>query len=137
MSGPFFVGAGVAVGCWVLRAGVQLAPKVAPNMPKMPSMGAAAPNWNAAAAAAQKLYQDAISRVAGAHPGGFEKAMTRREAGLILGVKESAQKDELKMAHRNMMLLNHPDKGGSPFIASKINEALEALSNRAKRSSAF
>jgi len=36
-----------------------------------------------------------------------------------------------------MMILNHPDKGGSPFIATKINEALDQLSNRAKRSSAF
>lgn len=36
-----------------------------------------------------------------------------------------------------MMLLNHPDKGGSPFVASKINEALEALSSRSRRSSAF
>jgi len=36
-----------------------------------------------------------------------------------------------------MMLLNHPDRGGSPFVASKINEALDMLSNRAKRSSAF
>jgi DnaJ family protein C protein 19 len=46
-------------------------------------------------------------------------------------------KPELKDAHRKMMLLNHPDKGGSPFIASKINEALDSLSNRVKRSSAF
>lgn len=85
---PFFTGCAVAVGCWTLRAGLLAAKHVkAPPMPNMPNMGAAAPNWSAAAAAAQKLYQDAASRVVGGHPGGFEKVMTRREAALILGVK--------------------------------------------------
>ncbi|KAG8463543.1 hypothetical protein KFE25_003816 [Diacronema lutheri] len=135
MASAFLVGCGVAAGCWTLRAGLLAAKHV--KAPAMPNLGAAAPNMEAAAAAAQKLFQDATSRVAGGHPGGFEKTMTRREAAMILGVKESVQKTELKEAHRKMMLLNHPDKGGSPFIATKINEALEALSNRSRRSSAF
>lgn len=85
---PFFAGCAVAAGCWTLRAGLLAAKHVkAPPMPNMPNLGAAAPNWGAAAAAAQKLYQDAASRVVGGHPGGFEKAMTRREAAMILGVK--------------------------------------------------
>ncbi|KAH6569421.1 hypothetical protein BASA50_000671 [Batrachochytrium salamandrivorans] len=59
--------------------------------------------------------------------GGFESKMSRREAALLLGVKESAPKDKLKQAHRAIMLLNHPDRGGSPYLASKINEAKEML----------
>ncbi|KAI8927455.1 hypothetical protein BC831DRAFT_452417 [Entophlyctis helioformis] len=59
--------------------------------------------------------------------GGFEPTMSRREAALILGVTESVSKDKLKAAHRNIMLLNHPDRGGSPLLASKINEAKELL----------
>nr|KAJ3418279.1 mitochondrial import inner membrane translocase subunit TIM14 [Polyrhizophydium stewartii] len=59
--------------------------------------------------------------------GGFEAKMSRREAALILGIKENAPKDKLKQAHRTIMLLNHPDRGGSPYLATKINEAKELL----------
>lgn len=32
-------------------------------------------------------------------------------------------KAKVKEAHRRMMIANHPDRGGAPFLASKINEA--------------
>lgn len=34
---------------------------------------------------------------------------------------------KLKEAHRKIMIINHPDRGGSPFVASKINEAKDVL----------
>ena len=33
----------------------------------------------------------------------------------------------LKSTHRKIMLANHPDKGGSPYVATKINEAKDWL----------
>ena len=53
--------------------------------------------------------------------------MTRREASLILGVREFAKPEQVKDAHRRIMIANHPDRGGSPYLAMKINEAKSLL----------
>ncbi|NXI41079.1 DJC15 protein, partial [Galbula dea] len=45
------------------------------------------------------------------YKGGFEQKMSKREAGLILGVSPSAGKAQIRTAHRRIMILNHPDKG--------------------------
>lgn len=56
--------------------------------------------------------------------GGFQGKMDKKEAAEILGLRETAlTKAKVKDAHRRMMIANHPDRGGSPFLASKINEA--------------
>ncbi|KAM0749794.1 hypothetical protein T439DRAFT_326685 [Meredithblackwellia eburnea MCA 4105] len=60
--------------------------------------------------------------------GGFQAKMDRKEAAEILGLKEShLTKLKLKDAHRRIMLANHPDRGGSPYIASKVNEAKDLI----------
>ena len=61
------------------------------------------------------------------YEGGFEEEMTRREAALILGVRESSTPKRIKEAHRKLLVLNHPDTGGSTYMAGKINEAKELL----------
>ncbi|KAE9412356.1 hypothetical protein Angca_002944, partial [Angiostrongylus cantonensis] len=61
------------------------------------------------------------------HRGGFEPKMTRREAAMILGIPATANPTRIKEAHRRIMIVNHPDRGGSPYIASKINEAKDLL----------
>ena len=53
--------------------------------------------------------------------------MTKREAALILGIRESATVDRIKEAYRKLLPLNHPDRGGSAYIATKINEAKDLL----------
>jgi len=71
--------------------------------------------------------------------------MSKREAALILSIRESCTKDEIRESHRRLMMLNHPDLGiyhfiylykifigGSSYIASKINEAKEMLSLTAR-----
>lgn len=61
------------------------------------------------------------------YDGGFEEKMSKREAALILGVRESASVERIKEAHRRVMLLNHPDKGGSAYLTAKVNEAKDLL----------
>nr|XP_009797012.1 PREDICTED: mitochondrial import inner membrane translocase subunit TIM14-3-like isoform X1 [Nicotiana sylvestris] len=74
----------------------------------------------------------AAPRVRRFYHGGFEQVMTRREAALILGVRESAVLEKIKEAHRRVMVANHPDAGGSHYIASKINEAKDILLGKTK-----
>lgn len=67
------------------------------------------------------------------YKGGFEPKMTRKEAALILELNErtigrgDAAREKIRKNHRKLMLLNHPDRGGSPYLATKVNEAKEML----------
>jgi DnaJ family protein C protein 19 len=78
------------------------------------------------------------ARITGGSPfvhyyqGGFENStkMSRREASLILGVRDGASKDTVTEAHRRIMISNHPDRGGSPYLATKINEAKATLDSK-------
>jgi DnaJ domain len=54
-------------------------------------------------------------------------AMTRDEAFAVLGLKQNATTQEIKDAHRRLMKDFHPDRGGSDYIAAKINQAKDIL----------
>jgi DnaJ family protein C protein 19 len=87
---------------------------------------------------AWQAFKVAPPRLRQFYKGGFQSEMNRREAAQILGVRESAAEDRIKDAHRKLMIANHPDAGGSSFIAAKVNEAKDMLLGKSRRAgSAF
>ena len=61
------------------------------------------------------------------YKGGFEEKMTKTEAYRILGISSMAPQKAVSAQHKRIMLLNHPDRGGSPYLAAKINEAKDTI----------
>ncbi|RZC76493.1 hypothetical protein C5167_000587 [Papaver somniferum] len=112
MATPFIAGLTVAAAALAGRYGVQA--------------------WHAF------KTRPATARMRKFYDGGFQPTMTKREAALILGLRESAPPDKVKEAHRKVMVANHPDSGGSHYLASKINEAKDMMLGKTKNNgSAF
>lgn len=54
-------------------------------------------------------------------------SMGRAEALAILGLSEPTTPEAIKDAHRRLMQRMHPDRGGSDYLAAKINQAKDIL----------
>ncbi|CAH1168242.1 unnamed protein product [Phyllotreta striolata] len=119
MNGIILAGLGLAAVGYVGRYALRQMPNAAKNFNEALKN---LPKFDAASVANSKYYK-----------GGFDAKMNRREAALILGISPSANKAKVKDAFKKVMAVNHPDRGGSPYIASKINEAKDFLEKHSRQ----
>lgn len=56
-----------------------------------------------------------------------KQKMLIEEAAAVLGVDKDASADEITAAFRKLISQIHPDKGGTDYLAAKINEARDVM----------
>lgn len=62
----------------------------------------------------------------------YSGPMSVKQAQEILGLDSIKSIEEISKRHKELMQKNHPDRGGSDFLAAQINQAKDTLINHLK-----
>ena len=79
------------------------------------------------------LLQSYIALRRRTHSGGGapqSDSMSREEALNVLSLSDNATHEEIIRAYKRLIQKMHPDRGGSPYLAAKINQAKDLLLGR-------
>ena len=60
-------------------------------------------------------------------PAPTDGRMSREEAAELLGITPDADRETIVAAHRRLMQRLHPDRGGTDYLAARLNEARDRL----------
>lgn len=63
----------------------------------------------------------------GSPPKSSKADMSLEEARALLGIGAEADADTIRAAHRRLIVLTHPDRGGTEALARNINRARDVL----------
>jgi len=74
------------------------------------------PQWREQVGDTQRQAEDTDSSV-----------MSRDEAQAVLGLNPAYAREDVIQAHRKLMQKLHPDRGGSNYLAAKVNQAKDLL----------
>ncbi|AHX04950.1 dnaJ domain protein [Ehrlichia japonica] len=61
------------------------------------------------------------------HSKSTSSSLSKEEALEILGLEKNATQEQINAAYHKLMKSIHPDKGGSPYLAQKLNAARDTL----------
>lgn len=133
---PILIGVGITAIALTARSGIRaweiykvLSPMTIARMNNIRIRQS--PKWSGSQWFLSSRLNPELQKKLNDYPGGFYPRMTESEALLILNISPTdiEQLDDimLKSKHRKAMIKNHPDKGGSPYVAIKINEARDVL----------
>ena len=70
------------------------------------------------------VREDAAANAAAKPP---TPVMDASEAARVLGVPDNADAAAIRAAHKKLIAQIHPDKGGTDYLAAKINEARDVM----------
>lgn len=59
--------------------------------------------------------------------------MSRGEALEVLGLEPGAEEPEIRAAHKRLLRLVHPDRGGSAYLARRVYQARDILLERSRK----
>jgi len=121
LSGRF---AGRALSSLSEREAIELYNEFATDRLKEASLMEAYLDWRVAD------WRDRAEEAAHAGGGGTRSKggrMSVDEARAVLEVAPNASEEDIRQAHRRLMMKMHPDHGGSTYLAARINEAKEVL----------